>query len=50
MLDDGRVLTTSSRLDPFASVTQIFQGAHAEEYARQALAVLLTDDSSDITR
>lgn len=50
MLDDGRVLTTSSRLDPFASVTQIFQGAHAEEYARQALAVLLTDDSSDTTR
>jgi len=44
LVDDGRVLTTCSRLDPIASVTMIFQGAGAEQRARETLAVILADD------
>jgi hypothetical protein len=48
LLDDSRVLTTFSRLDPIASVTVIFQGAQAEQRAREKLArVLASDDDTD---
>jgi hypothetical protein len=47
LLDDGRVLTTCSRLDPFASVTVIFQGAGAEQRAREALSLLVAGDNPD---
>jgi hypothetical protein len=45
MVDDGRVLTTFSRLDPVTSVTLIFQGPAAEREARDALAFLLNAGS-----
>ena len=45
MVDDGRVLTTFSRLDPVTSVTLIFQGPAAERKARDALAFLLNAGS-----
>lgn len=45
MVDDGRVLTTFSRLDPVTSVTLIFHGPAAERKARDALAFLLNAES-----
>jgi hypothetical protein len=47
LLDDGRVLTTWTRPDPFVSVTIIFQGARSEQRAREALAILLDDGDPD---
>ena len=41
LLDDGRVLTTSSRLDPFISQTLNFRGPNAAAYARSVLARFL---------
>lgn len=34
LLDDGRVLTTSSRLDPFVSITRTFYGPLARAYGQ----------------
>jgi hypothetical protein len=48
MLQDGRVLTTCSRMDPYASVTLIYQGAGAQRAAREKLAEILADGPADI--
>jgi hypothetical protein len=37
LLDDGRVLSTWNRMEPFASQTRIFQGGSAREYALRML-------------
>lgn len=42
LLDDGRVLTTSSRLDPFSSQTWIFHGGTADQFARERLDKFLS--------
>ena len=42
MVDDGRVLTTLSRLDPVTSVTLIFQGPAAERKPATPLPSSLT--------
>ncbi|MGH3305098.1 MAG: hypothetical protein ACRDOK_26210 [Streptosporangiaceae bacterium] len=44
LLDDGRLLTTCSRPEPFATVTMICQGAGAEQAARKVLACALDAD------
>lgn len=49
LLDDGRLLTTATRLSPFTSQTLIFRGAGAEAHAQLQLARflgLITDDAS----
>jgi hypothetical protein len=48
MLQDGRVLTTCSRMDPYASVTLIYQGAGAQRAAREKLAEILADSPAGI--
>jgi len=47
LLAGGRVLVTTSRPEPFATVTLICQGAGAEQHARQVLASVLADDPPD---
>jgi hypothetical protein len=49
LLDDGRVLTTSSRREAFATVTLIFRGAEADQHARRILASVLADGPSEST-
>jgi hypothetical protein len=49
LLDDGRVRTTTSRPEPFATVTLIYQGTGAKQLARQALAAALADDPPNNT-
>lgn len=50
LLDDGRLLTTATRLGPFTSQTLIFEGVGAEAHAQVQLARflgLITDDASN---
>jgi hypothetical protein len=44
LLDSGHVQVTTSRPEPFATVTLIWQGAGAEQHAREVLASALADD------
>jgi hypothetical protein len=41
LLDNGRLLTTATRLSPFTSQTLIFQGDGAEAYAQLQLGRFL---------
>lgn len=45
-LDDGRVLTTTTRLSPFTSQTLIFEGTGAQKHALRQLARFLSTDTS----
>lgn len=47
LLEDGHVLTTSPRLDPFNSQTRIFRGAGATQYAQAYLAAYLANVSGE---